>query len=255
MNMSQQDYAATHYAPRAQDYVTSQVHAAGEDLDQVEAMLRGQGAALVLDLGCGGGHVSYRAAAHALQVLAVDVTAQMLEVVAKTAAARGITNITTRQAAAEQLPFDDGHFDFVASRFSAHHWQDMAAGLRQARRVLAAGGRAVFIDTIAPRDAVLDTHLQAVEVLRDASHVRNYNLGEWTTALEGAGFRVDGVTRRRLRLEFSSWIARTRTPPDYAAVIRSLQKGACRAVQEHFSIEPEGSFTIDTVAITAIAAG
>jgi ubiquinone/menaquinone biosynthesis C-methylase UbiE len=171
MDVSQQDYAAQHYAPRAEDYVTSQVHAAGEDLDQVAAMLQGLGAVRVLDLGCGGGHVSYRAAAYAREVVAVDVTARMLEVVAETAAARGISNITTMQAGAEALPFADADFDVVASRFSAHHWQDMPAGLRQARRVLAASGRAIFIDTIAPKDPVLDTHLQAVELLRDASHV------------------------------------------------------------------------------------
>jgi SAM-dependent methyltransferase len=152
------------------------------------------------------------------------------------------------------LPFDDAHFDVVASRFSAHHWRDMAAGLRQARRVLPVGGRAIFIDTIAPVDAVLDTHLQAVEVLRDASHVRNYDLAEWIGALETAGFAVDGITRRRLRLDFCTWIARTRTAPEYAAVIRSLQKGAPGAVRGHFEIEADGSFTIGSVAITASAA-
>jgi len=142
----------------------------------------------------------------------------------------------------------------VASRFSAHHWQNMAAGLLQARRVLAPGGHAIFIDTITPADAVLDTHLQTVELLRDASHVRNYTLGQWAAALEAAGFAVDSVTRRRLRLDFSSWIARTRTPPHHAEVIRSLQAGASAAVQNHFSIEPDGSFTIDSVAITATGA-
>ncbi len=254
MDTSQQDYAARHYAPRAADYVTSQVHAEGEDLNQIEAMLRGLGAGRVLDLGCGGGHVSYRAAPFAKEVVAVDVTARMLEVVAETAAARGIGNIATRQAAAEQLPFADASFDFVATRFSAHHWQDMPAGLRQARRVLAASGRAIFIDTIAPREPVLDTHLQTVELLRDASHVRNYNLGDWIVALEAAGFVVDGVTRRRVRLEFGSWIARTRTPPDYAEVIRSLQNAAPGAARAHFEIEADGSFSIDSVAITARAA-
>jgi SAM-dependent methyltransferase len=253
MNTSQQDYAAQHYAPRAQDYLTSQVHAAGEDLDQVEALLRGLGAARVLDLGCGGGHVSYRAAPHAKEVVAVDVTARMLDVVAETAAARGITNIVPQQAAAENLPFADAYFDIVASRFSAHHWQDMQAGLAQARRVLAPGGRAIFIDTIAPAEAVLDTHLQTVELLRDASHVRNYNFAEWIVALEGAGFQVDGVTRRRLRLEFASWTGRTRTPPHYAAVIRAVQNAASAAVRNHFAVEEDGSFTLDTLAITASA--
>jgi SAM-dependent methyltransferase len=251
MTTSQNDFTAQHYAPRAQDYVTSAVHAAGEDLDQAEAAIRHHRPARVLDLGCGGGHISYRAAPHAGEVVAVDVTAPMLEVVKKTAAERGTANITTRQAPAENLPFEDGAFDMVISRFSTHHWQSMEAGLHQARRVLAAAGQAMFIDTIAPADPVLDTHLQAVELLRDASHVRNYTLAEWIAAMERAGLPVTGITRRRLRLDFSSWIARTRTPAPHAAAIRSLQTGASSAVQNHFAIEPDGSFTIDTITITA----
>jgi len=251
MSTSQNDFTARHYAPRAEDYVTSQVHAAGEDLDQIESMLREQGASRLLDLGCGGGHVSYRAAAFAEQVVAADVTAPMLDVVAKTASARGLANISTQLAAAENLPFDDASFDVVISRFSTHHWQDMEAGLREARRVLAANGRAMFIDSIAPPAPVLDTHLQAVELLRDASHIRNYNLAEWMGALARAGFAVTSITPRRLRMDFDSWIARTRTPAHHAAAIRSLQKGASNVVQNQFSIEPDGSFTIDSIAITA----
>ncbi len=254
MMTSQNDFTARHYASRAEDYVTSPVHAAGEDLDQVEAMLRSTGAARLLDLGCGGGHVSYRAAPYAGEVVATDVTARMLDVVARTASERNLQNITTREAAAENLPFDDASFDVVICRFSVHHWEDMEAGLRQARRVLAAGGRAMFIDTIAPTNPVLDTHLQAVELLRDPSHVRNYDFAEWSAALGRAGFRLTGVTPRRLRMEFSTWIARTRTPPHHAEAIRSLQNVASDTVQNHFAIEPDGSFTIDTVAMTAAAA-
>ena len=49
--MSQQNFAAEHYSVRARDYVTSVVHSAGADLDQIEVELRGFSAARVLDLG------------------------------------------------------------------------------------------------------------------------------------------------------------------------------------------------------------
>ncbi|MFT2543165.1 class I SAM-dependent methyltransferase, partial [Escherichia coli] len=79
-------------------------------------------------------------------------------------------NVTTVEAAAEHLPFPDGDFDFLACRYSAHHWQDFDGGLRQARRVLKGGAPAIFIDVYSPSAAFLDTHLQAVELLRDTSH-------------------------------------------------------------------------------------
>ena len=254
MTMSHHAFVADQYAPRASAYVTSAVHGGGEDLDQIEAVLRDRPAARVLDLGCGGGHVSYRAAPHAAEVVACDLTAGMLEAVAATAAERGLRNITVQQAPAEKLPFAGGSFDMVLCRFTAHHWHDMEAGLREARRVLKPDGRAVFIDVVAPAHPLLDTHLQAVELLRDPSHVRNYAAAEWVAALSRAGFEAKSLTRRKLRMEFASWTARTRTPEVHAAAIRSLQTMASADVRTYFAIDDEGCFDLDTVTLELVPA-
>jgi SAM-dependent methyltransferase len=242
---SQQDFVAGHYASRAHAYVASSTHSEGEDLEQIASALSACPGARVLDLGCGGGHVSYCAAPHAASVVACDVTPSMLEAVAATAAARGLGNITTTQAAAEDLPFADGAFDFVLCRFSAHHWEDLEAGLREARRVLTSAGRAIFVDVIAPADPLLDTHLQAFELLRDASHVRDYPVADWVAALSRARFSVAGVRTRRLRMEFPQWIGRTRTSPEHAVAIRSLQDAAPVAVRTYFAVGEDGSFDLD----------
>ena len=252
--MSQQEYAATQYAPRAAAYVTSEVHAAGADLDQIEALARGMGKAVVLDLGCGGGHVSYRAAPHVARVVAVDVTPAMLVQVEKMAAGLGLENIETKLGAAEALPFTDGTFDMVLCRFSAHHWRDLAAGLREARRVLAPGGLAVFIDIVAPASPVLDTHLQAMELLRDSAHVRNYSVAEWLAALGAAGFALRDFCARTLRMEFGAWTARTQTPQALTTAIRQLQLGAPAGVRRHFAIGADGSFDIEAASFVLNAA-
>lgn len=254
MDISQNDFTAGHYAPRAQDYVDSRDHSQGADLDQIEALLRGAGLSRVLDLGCGGGHVSYRAAAHAGQVVACDVTPAMLEAVARTAAERGLGNVVTRQAAAERLPFADGEFDAVLCRFTAHHWSDWEAGLREARRVLKPGALAVFMDAVAPADRAADSHLQAVELLRDASHIRDYGVAEWLAALARAKFGIETVTCRKLRMVFPVWTARTRTPRLNADAVRALQDGASTTVREHFAIGADGSFDLDTATMVARAA-
>ena len=246
MTTSQHAFTAEHYAPRAQAYVDSVTHSSGDDLDQMETLLRGNGFGRVLDLGCGGGHVSYRAAPLVGEVVACDVTQGMLDVVARTAVERGFGNITVRRAPAERLPFDDASFDAVLCRFTTHHWQDMEAGLREARRVVKPNGLAFFMDVVAPRERVLDTHLQAVEVLRDASHVRNYSVAEWLSALARAGFAVESVTTRKLRMVFATWIARTRTTPDMASAIRGFQAGVSDDVRRHFDIADDGSFDLDT---------
>jgi ubiquinone/menaquinone biosynthesis C-methylase UbiE len=251
MTQTHHSFVNAAYSPRANDYVTSAVHATGEDLDQIEIMVRGCSTARALDLGCGGGHVSYRVAPQVAEVVAVDLSAQMLEAVTRTATERGLPNITTKQSAVESLPLAAQHFDFVFSRFSAHHWRDFEAGLREARRVLALSGRALFVDSVAPSAALLDSYLQTMELLRDPTHVRNYTSPEWMAALARAGFEVISIKPRRLRIEFGSWISRTRTPTALAEAIRLLQTGAPSEVRDHFGIEPDGSFMLDTVAFEA----
>ena len=241
------------YDPRASAYVTSAVHASGEDLDLIEARVSGHSTARAIDLGCGGGHVCYRIAPHIAEVVAMDLAPQMLEAVLKTASERGLKNIRAQEGAAEHIPFPTGHFDFVLSRFSAHHWRDFEPGLREARRVLARTGRAIFVDSITPQIPLLDTHLQTLELLRDPSHVRNYAPHEWLAALSRAGFEVTSMQRRTLRIEFGSWIARTATPAVLTEAIQYLQQHAPEDVRHGLSIEPDGSFRLEAVLFEASA--
>lgn len=254
MTRTHDDLVQDQFGPRAHAYVESAVHAAGEDLDALEAIAARHAPEHALDLGSGGGHVAYRLARHAGTVTACDLSAGMIAAVAETARGRGLANIEACVAPAEDLPFGDGTFDFLACRFSAHHWRDFAAGLREARRVLAPGATAVFIDVISPGPPALDTHLQAVEILRDPSHVRDYAAAEWQAALARAGFRVGATHARRLRMDYPTWVERMRTPEPHRAAIRSLQRQASAEIARHFAIEPDGSFTLDTLQIEAFAA-
>jgi SAM-dependent methyltransferase len=246
---SQETVVTAQFGPRAAAYVTSAVHSQGPDLEELAALVSGHGQARVLDLGCGGGHVGFHAAPHVHEVVCYDLSDDMLRAVAGEAARRGLANIVTRRGEAESLPFDDGSFDFVLSRYSAHHWRDASAGLREARRVLKAGGQVAFVDAVSPGAPLLDTYLQAVELLRDPSHVRDYSIEEWTRMAQGAGFAARLQARRRVRLDFTSWIRRMATPEVQVQAIRALQAGMAGEVARHFEIEADGSFTIDTMTL------
>ena len=241
----------TQFGAQAGAHLTSAVHAQGPDLDALAALVVGKSAARVLDLGCGGGHVSFAVAKHVREVVAYDLSAEMLAVVAKAAGERGLGNLTTQQGVAEKLPFADSSFDYVFSRYSAHHWRDLDLGLREAARMLKPGGIAAFVDTVTPEQPLLDTFLQTVELLRDPSHVRDYARAEWLAMIGRAGLLAGRASEHRVRLDMKSWLERMRTPPVQADAIRALEAVMSESVTRHFAIEADGSFTIDVLTVVA----
>ncbi|MBD8899465.1 class I SAM-dependent methyltransferase [Rhodanobacter sp. DHG33] len=240
--MEHQGAVVQQFGSQAQAYLTSSVHAQGRDLVQLaELAARVAGGATALDLGCGAGHASFAMAPHAAEVVAYDLSREMLDVVSQAAAARGLASVRVQHGSAEKLPFADGSFAFVASRYSAHHWGDPAAALREAARVLAPGGTLCLIDVVGPQGphaALLDSHLQAVELLRDTSHVRDYGRAEWRAMLADAGFDLQDEHDWRLDIGFASWLARMRTPPVLEAAIRQLFAHAPDEVRAYYQIDP-----------------
>jgi len=250
---SHEGRVSAQFGPQAAAYVTSAVHARGPDLEILAGVLARERPGRLLDLGCGGGHVSFTAAPLVGEVVAYDLSAAMLAAVASEAGRRGFSNIKTAEGVAESLPFAGSSFDAVASRYSAHHWRDLGAGLAEARRVVKPGGLAVFMDVVAPAWPVADSFLQAIELLRDPSHGRDFSRAEWEASAARAGFALERVEPQRLRLDFSSWVQRIRTPDLHVEAIRSLQKGASADIARHFEIEPDGTFTLDTLTLVARA--
>lgn len=244
-NRDHEALVGTQFGDRAAAYLNSAVHASGADLDAIAAFARGWPNARVLDVGCGGGHVTFNVAPHVREVVAYDLSPEMLGVVATAARDRGLDNVETRQGVVEKLPFGDESFDVVLSRYSAHHWHDLTAGLGEAARVLKPGGVVGIVDTVSPANALLDTFYQAIELLRDCSHVRNYALAEWEAALAHAGLAGGITDRYRVRLDFASWVERMSTPEVQVAAIRALQTAVSSEAVRHFEIDADGSFSID----------
>ncbi|MGO9631988.1 MAG: class I SAM-dependent methyltransferase [Xanthobacteraceae bacterium] len=249
MERTHEKVVEAQFGSRAKAYVESAVHSRGADLDTLEAIVRKVAPPRALDLGAGGGHVSYLMAPYAGTVTAADLSSEMVAAVARTARDKGLDNIETVEASAESLPFEAGNFDFLACRYSAHHWRDFDGGLREACRVLKRGAPAVFIDAYSPGPALFDTHIQAVELLRDTSHVRDYTASEWIAALQRSGFALQACQTWRLRMDFPVWTTRMGTPEPNARAIRALQVAASAEVSTHFAIEGDGSFMLDILMI------
>ena len=233
------------FGPRAEAYLESAVHSQGEDLAWLAEAVAAISHPTVLDLGCGAGHASFAVAPLAQRVLAYDLTPSMLDVVASAARQRNITNIATLHGSVDRLPLADSSFDCVVSRYSAHHWHDVPLALSEIRRVLKPRGQVCFIDVVGGPQPLLDTHLQAVELMRDPSHVRDYTVQEWLGFFRNASLNVRVEHRWRLPIEFSSWISRIGTPEDRVAAIHSLWSSAPAEVRSYFSLKHDLSFELD----------
>ncbi|HTO54885.1 MAG TPA: class I SAM-dependent methyltransferase [Myxococcota bacterium] len=227
------------FGAAATNYVSSPVHSGGPTLEGLVARAALTGRERVLDVGTGAGHTALALAPRAAEVIALDLTEEMLSAAAGLARERGLSNVWFRRGRAEALPFADGAFDLVTSRLCAHHYADPAAATREAARVLRPGGQYLLVDAYSPEDPVQDTYLNAIEVLRDPSHVRNYRISEWQAMFEAAGFALEVGPRWAVRLEFASWVERIGTPAPLVAGLRALIDAAPSEVRETLQIARE----------------
>jgi len=228
----------------AANYRSSAVHASGAELEVMVKLAACSGQERVLDAGCGPGHTALAFAPHVGQVVAVDLSEEMLAQGRGLAHDRAISNVEFRQADVEALPFTDGEFDLVVSRYSAHHWPDPPAALREFRRVLAPSGSLLLADVVSFDEPVIDTHVQTIELLRDHSHVRDHTTSQWLAILTGDGFTASVAFTWDLRLDFEAWVTRIATPPAFVAAVREVLSDAPAEVRAALHVEPNCSFTV-----------
>jgi len=103
----------------------------------------------VLDACCGTGDLALAAAAAGGAVTGLDFSAQMLE-----RARAKSTAVTWLEGDVLALPFSDGAFQAATVGFGIRNVDDLGAGLRELRRVLAGDGRLAILEITQPTGAL-----------------------------------------------------------------------------------------------------
>ncbi|MCW3060866.1 MAG: Methylase involved in ubiquinone/menaquinone biosynthesis [Capsulimonas sp.] len=213
----------------------------------------------VLDIATGTGFTALAFAPHVAEVIGSDVSTGMLDQARKQAEEREITNATFTEAPAEALPFLDATFDIVTSRIAPHHFLDIQKFAAETARVLKPGGRLVLVDTSVPDGDIEAADWQnAVEVLRDPSHVRNYTPSEWRAIWEDAGLTVEtiGDTGGGITIPLSDWIFKAGCTPEQAQQVRDQFANAPANVKAIYQIVEQANgetvFTWRRVAVRAV---
>ena len=188
------------WSARAQAMRDSPMHREGPDLDLVIEWCEPGEGVQALDVATGGQHVARRLREAGASVVTVDPAPGMEP------------DVISR---AEELPFADGSFDVAVCRIAAHHFDDVAAAVREMARV--SKDRVVVEDTLFQGEA-----MEEVEKVRDPSHVRRYSEDEWRRFFEDAGLEVDRLEIMSRRMPVDPWLARAAATPEVSARVKVL---------------------------------
>jgi ubiquinone/menaquinone biosynthesis C-methylase UbiE len=185
------------WSERAEGYRESEAHRSGRDLDLFAEWAAGQ---TVLDVATGGGHVARRLREAGCTVVTCDPAPGMKADVL---------------CHAEHLPFADGSFDVVTCRVAAHHFEDVAAALREMARVTA--------ELVLVADNLfVDEAGEEADRLRDPTHVRNHSEDEWRGLLADAGLDLEQFEREEKWVQLGPWLERAGCTGVEAARVREL---------------------------------
>ena len=216
------ELAKRRFGSSAERYVESPDHSRSESLDRMLDLVDPGLSWRVLDIATGGGHTALKFAPRVKQVVASDLTREMLAAAARFIREAGVRNIAFAGADALALPFQGAVFDCVTCRVAPHHFPSVPRFLEEAARVLRPGGVAAVIDNVVPEGRIAAEFINALEKRRDPSHVRAHSPSRWTGFFTGAGFALRAVERFRKVRDFDYWMGMQSVDESTKAEVRAM---------------------------------
>ncbi len=231
------------FSQHADYYAQSSVHAKGQTLQVILDFAAPKGTEKTLDIATGTGFTAFALAPKVSDVVATDLTPEMVAKASELAREQGLNNITFSVAAAEALPFSTSSFDLVTCRLAPHHFQDVPEFLREVYRVLRTDGSFCLVDSVSPESEKLIAWQNRVEKLRDDSHVFGYPPSQWDKMIVDAGFEIDeSAHTRNAQMSFLWWVRPHKNPPEVVQEIRdAFSELLPDDAKKHYTVEHKGN--------------
>lgn len=161
--------------------------------------------AAVLDVATGTGEFARALSPMVGSVVGLDATDAMMEQGTSFIQQAGIDNISFKKGVAEDIPFESGAFDIVASRYAFHHFADPKPVIAEMVRVCKPGGHIIIVDIIIP-DKSTAAENNYYEWLCDQSHTRALHPGEFESYLRLFGMEPISARTRLLENNLNEWM-------------------------------------------------
>jgi ubiquinone/menaquinone biosynthesis C-methylase UbiE/uncharacterized OsmC-like protein len=254
--MPTKEETARQFGRTAHAYATSAGHATGSDLVILLSLLDPKSNMVVLDIATGAGHTAMAVAPYVREVMATDLTPEMIAETQRLSSEKGIKNLRTQVADAEALPFADASFDAVTVRIAPHHFPNIQKAIGEVARVLRPGGVFIVEDSCAPEARRQDKFINDLEKLRDPTHVRSYTRREWKAMLAQAGLAVVRVRNYRKQHDVADWVQRSDLSAADQAKVFAAFTAAPEYARKQFSITYDGeralTYSDDKVILRAV---
>ena len=239
--------ARDQFGEHAENYRMSRTHGNQAALERLVQFVAPEGGEKAADVGCGGGHMSVSLAKCVSELVAIDMTPQMLTQTSILAAQRGLANVVRCLADAQSLPLRPEVFDIVSCRSVLHHVPDVARAVSEMGRILRKGGKLFVSDMVGLEDTTASSYVDEIERLRDPSHMKCYSVEEWHRFFEAAGCKITkmNVTFRR-SYNLKEWTERSGTPKDKVETIVKMLENVPEDVGKYLKVEhSEGVYSFN----------
>lgn len=217
----------------AENYRKSRTHADSTTLNYIIELISPRIKEKGLDVGCGGGHMATTLSAEIKELVAVDITPEMLVQTRTLAVEKKISNLRLCLSDAQNLSFQSNVFDVVSCRIVFHHILEPVQALTEIKRVLKKNGRVFIQDILGSDDRRTRDYVDIVERLRDPSHIKNYNREEWKNYLQAVGLNVIHSEVVSGLYQLKEWTTRSGTPVDQVEKIEKMLKNMPKDIAEH----------------------
>jgi ubiquinone/menaquinone biosynthesis C-methylase UbiE len=174
----------------------------------------------VLDVAAGTGHLTRAISPHVREVVAIDITPEMLARAREETAGGDLANISFVEGSAENLPYETACFDLVVSRLAIHHFENPILQLHEMARVCKPNHHIGVIDLLASEDEAIAGTYNDLERLRDPSHTVAQSAKQMKKLLMDSEIQVEKIETRDVEVDFQRWVEMTGTKPETVELLK-----------------------------------